>query len=102
GNLFARLPEGSNLCGDARMRGGSSSPVARLSESLERATSVPERCRRAVALLAAELAGFAAVDLQVEDGSMQRVASSRRDNWPVPDPGGDHELALRALASGRP
>jgi serine/threonine-protein kinase RsbW len=51
-------------------------------------------------MLAAELAGFAAVDLRNEDGTLHRVAMSSRDNWPVPDPGDGEGLASRALATG--
>jgi serine/threonine-protein kinase RsbW len=54
-----------------------------------------------VAILAAELAGFAAVDLRDDDGYLQRVASSRRDNWPVPDPGSGNDVAARAFATGQ-
>ena len=97
--LFSQSLERARLYEDARRREWSASLVARLSESLERATSVPERCRRAAALLAAELAGFAAVDLAEEDGSLQRIASSRRGSTPH---GGDEELSARALATGTP
>jgi serine/threonine-protein kinase RsbW len=99
--LFGQSLERAKLYEDARRREWAASLVARLSESLERATSVPERCRRAVAILSAELAGFAALDLRADDGTLQRLASSRRDNWPVPDPGGGDELAAVALASGQ-
>jgi serine/threonine-protein kinase RsbW len=98
--LFGQSLERAKLYEDARRREWAASLVARLSESLERATSVPERCRRAVSLLGAELAGFAAIDLRSDDGSTQRIASSRRDRWPVPDPGGGDELSARALATG--
>jgi serine/threonine-protein kinase RsbW len=100
--LFAQSLERTKLYEDARRREWAASLVARLSESLERATSVPERCRRAVSILAGELAGFAAVDLRAEDGTLQRVASSRRDNCPVPDPGSGERLSAAALATGRP
>jgi serine/threonine-protein kinase RsbW len=100
--LFGQSLERAKLYEDARRREWAASLVARLSESLERATSVPERCRRAVSILSAELAGFAAVDLRVEDGTLQRVASSRRDNWPVPDPGNGESLSAAALATGHP
>jgi serine/threonine-protein kinase RsbW len=99
--LFGQSLERSKLYEDARRREWAASLVARLSESLERATSVPERCRRAVSILAAELAGFAAIDLRAEDGTLQRVASSRRDSWPVPDPGSGERLSAAALATGR-
>jgi serine/threonine-protein kinase RsbW len=99
--LFAQSLERAKLYEDARRREWAASLVARLSESLERATSVPERCRRAVSILAAELAGFAAIDLRADDGTLQRVASSRRDNWPVPDPGSGETLSAAALATGR-
>jgi serine/threonine-protein kinase RsbW len=99
--LFAQSLERSKLYEDARRREWASSLVARLSESLERATSVPERCRRAVSLLAPELAGFAAVDLRGDDSQMQRIASSHRDNWPVPYPGDGRDLATLALRSGQ-
>jgi len=98
--LFAQSLERAKLYEDARRREWAASLVARLSESLERATSVPERCRRAVSLLGAELAGFAAIDLRSDDGTLQRVASSRRERWPVPDPSGGDELTARALATG--
>ncbi len=97
--LFSQSLERARLYEDARRREWSSSLVARLSESLERATSVPERCRRAAALLAAELAGFAAVDLCEEDGSLQRIASSRRGSTAH---GGDEDLSAHALATGMP
>jgi serine/threonine-protein kinase RsbW len=100
--LFGQSLERAKLYEGARRREWAASLVARLSESLERATSVPERCRRAVSILAAELAGFAAVDLRDEDGALRRVASSRRDNWPAPDPGTDESLSAAALATGRP
>jgi serine/threonine-protein kinase RsbW len=100
--LFGQSLERAKLYEDARRREWAASVVARISESLERATSVPERCRRAVAMLAAELAGFAAIDLRSEDGTLERIASSRRDNWPVPDPGSDDGVVARALATGRP
>jgi serine/threonine-protein kinase RsbW len=100
--LFAQSLERAKLYEDARRREWAASLVARLSESLERATSVPERCRRAVSILAAELAGFAAVDLRVDGGILQRVASSRRDNWPVPDPANGESLSAAALTTGRP
>jgi serine/threonine-protein kinase RsbW len=99
--LFGQSLERAKLYEDARRREWAASLVARLSESLERATSVPERCRRAVSILAAELAGFAAVDLRSEDGTLHRVASSRRDNWPMPDPGSGEGLSANALATGR-
>ena len=97
--LFSQSLERARLYEDARRREWSASLVARLSESLERATSVPERCRRAAALLAAELAGFAAVDLCDEDGSLQRIASSRRGSAAH---SGDADISAHALASGTP
>jgi serine/threonine-protein kinase RsbW len=101
-HLFGQSLERAKLYEDARRREWAASLVARLSESIERATSVPERCRRAVSILAAELAGFAAVDLRVDDGILQRVASSRRDNWPVPEPGDGEGLSAAAVTTGRP
>lgn len=97
--LFSQSLERAKLYEDARRREWAASLVARMSESLERATSVPERCRRAVAILAAELAGFAAVDLCEEDGTLHRIASSRRGGTAN---GHDAELAARALATGAP
>ena len=97
--LFSQSLERAKLYEDARRREWAASLVARMSESLERATSVPERCRRAVAILAAELAGFAAVDLCEEDGTLHRIASSRRGGTAN---GHEAELAARALATGAP
>src|SRR5262249_17814071 len=100
--LFGQSLERAKLYEDSQRREWASSLVARLSESLERATSVPERCRRAVAMPSAGLAGSAAVALLGDDGALRRLATSRRDSWPVPDPGNGEAVAARALATGRP
>jgi serine/threonine-protein kinase RsbW len=98
--LYAQSLERALLYLDSQRRERASSVVARLSESLERATTVTERCRRAASILVSEIATSAAIDLQDESGQLSRVSFSRSEPAAAPPAGFEAPLAARAIETG--
>lgn len=95
--LYAQSLERARLYLDSQRRERAASIVARLSESLERATTVAERCRRAASILVSEIATSAAIDLQDENRQLTRVSFSLSEPAVTPPAGLEARLAARAI-----
>jgi len=99
--LYAQSLERAMLYENSRRREEATSLIARLSESMERATTVSERCRRAVSLLVHEFAEFAAIDLVDPSDSLKRVAAAVGDErWASRAAAASEPIARQAIARG--